>query len=206
MAAFAEMGVMGELIRGLDEMGWLLPTPIQQEAIPLILGGGDVLGAAETGTGKTGAFGIPLLQLMHEELAAAAAPAGGAGKAKEAKPTIRMSTEDKEALFNVDAAGTMCSATSPAAWGGGRANVCIKQGKYFYEVVCAKVGGTVRVGFSSAAGSYELGTCPNGFGYGGTAKKSNSKQFVDYGSPYSEVCNSENSSQWWIYIVNILGL
>ena len=204
--AFAEMGVMGELIRGLDEMGWLLPTPIQQEAIPLILGGGDVLGAAETGTGKTGAFGIPLLQLMHEELAGASAPAGGAGKAKETKPIICMSTEDKEALFNVDAAGTMCSATSPAAWGGGRGNVCIKQGKYFFEVVCAKVGGTVRVGFSSAAGSYELGTCPNGFGYGGTAKKSNSKQFVDYGSPYSEVCNSENSSQWWIYIVNILGL
>jgi len=189
MAAFAEMGVMGEVIRGLDEIGWLLPTPIQQEAIPLILGGGDVLGAAETGTGKTGAFGIPLLQLMHEQLTTGAEPvggAGGAGKAKEAKPAIRMSMEDKEALFNVDAAGTMCSATSPAAWGGGRANICVKQGKYFFEVVCAKVGGTVRVGFSTAAGSYNLGTCPNGFGYGGTAKKSNSKQFVDYGSPYSE--------------------
>jgi hypothetical protein len=49
MAAFAECGVMPEIIRSLDELGWQLPTPIQQEAVPLILGGGDVLGAAETG-------------------------------------------------------------------------------------------------------------------------------------------------------------
>ena len=54
MAAFAECGVMPEIIRALDELGWQLPTPIQQDAVPLILGGGDVLGAAETGTGKTG--------------------------------------------------------------------------------------------------------------------------------------------------------
>jgi hypothetical protein len=124
-----------------------------------------------------------------EQLTTFAEPAGGAGgagKAREAKPAIRMSMDDKAAIFNVDAAGTMCSATSPQAWGGGRANICVKQGKYFFEVVCAKVKGTVRVGFSTAAGSYNLGTCPNGFGYGGTAKKSNSKQFVDYGSPYSE--------------------
>ena len=40
---------MPEIIRALDELGWQLPTPIQQEAVPLILGGGDVLGAAETG-------------------------------------------------------------------------------------------------------------------------------------------------------------
>jgi ATP-dependent RNA helicase DDX1 len=41
--------VQPELIRAVDAMGWLLPTPIQAEAIPLILGGGDVMGAAETG-------------------------------------------------------------------------------------------------------------------------------------------------------------
>ncbi len=184
MAAFAELGVMGEIIRGLDEIGWMLPTPIQQEAIPLILGGGDVMGAAETGTGKTGAFGIPLIQLMHENLTSAAQPASG--RAREAAPEIRMSMEDKEALFNVDASGSMCSATSQAAWGGGRANVCMKQGKYFFEVTCAKVGGTVRVGVSTAAGAYNLGTCANGFGYGGTAKKSNGGKFVEYGMPYSE--------------------
>ena len=122
MAAFAELGVMGEIIRSLEEIGWMLPTPIQQEAIPLILGGGDVMGAAETGTGKTGAFGIPLLQLIHENLTNTAQE-GRAAKDKTVKPEIRMSAEDKEALFNVDGSGLMCSATSQAAWGGGRANI-----------------------------------------------------------------------------------
>ena len=45
-----------------------LPTAIQYECIPLILGGGDVLAAAETGSGKTGAFGLPILQVVHESI------------------------------------------------------------------------------------------------------------------------------------------
>lgn len=45
-----------------------LPTPVQTEAIPLILGGGDVMAAAETGSGKTGAFVLPILQTVHEVL------------------------------------------------------------------------------------------------------------------------------------------
>lgn len=45
-----------------------LPTDVQAEAIPLILGGGDVLMAAETGSGKTGAFCIPILQIVWETL------------------------------------------------------------------------------------------------------------------------------------------
>ncbi len=46
-----------------------LPTPVQSESIPLILGGGDVMVAAETGSGKTGAFALPILQVVHETLA-----------------------------------------------------------------------------------------------------------------------------------------
>ena len=45
-----------------------LPTPVQSESVPLILGGGDVMVAAETGSGKTGAFALPVLQLVHETL------------------------------------------------------------------------------------------------------------------------------------------
>ena len=68
MSAFEEMGVMPELIRAVEEQGWLLPTPVQQEAVPLVLGGGDVLAAAETGSGKTGAFALPVLQIAHEAI------------------------------------------------------------------------------------------------------------------------------------------
>ena len=49
-------------------MTYRLPTDIQQEAIPLILGGGDVLMAAETGSGKTGAFSLPVLQIVWETI------------------------------------------------------------------------------------------------------------------------------------------
>ena len=52
--------------QAVEELGWLLPTPVQAESVPLILTGGDVLAAAETGSGKTGAFAIPILQVVHE--------------------------------------------------------------------------------------------------------------------------------------------
>ncbi|MEQ2167558.1 hypothetical protein GOODEAATRI_005290 [Goodea atripinnis] len=68
MAAFSEMGVMPEIAQAVEEMDWLLPTDIQAESIPLILGGGDVLMAAETGSGKTGAFSIPVIQIVYETL------------------------------------------------------------------------------------------------------------------------------------------
>ncbi|KOO34185.1 RNA helicase [Chrysochromulina tobinii] len=68
MAAFAELGLDAPIVRAVEDLGWLLPTPVQQEAIPLILGGGDVMAAAETGSGKTGAFALPVLQICHEAL------------------------------------------------------------------------------------------------------------------------------------------
>jgi ATP-dependent RNA helicase DDX1 len=57
------IGLMPELIRAVDELQWQLPTDIQDEAIPLILGGGDVMAAAETGSGKTAAFSLPMIQV-----------------------------------------------------------------------------------------------------------------------------------------------
>ena len=60
--------MLPEIGKAVDDMGWGLPTDIQSEAIPLILGGGDVLLAAETGSGKTGAFCLPVLQITWESL------------------------------------------------------------------------------------------------------------------------------------------
>lgn len=64
MTAFSEFGVMPEIVRAVEDMEWLLPTDVQAEAIPLILGGGDVLMAAETGSGKTGVRAIFLRFLL----------------------------------------------------------------------------------------------------------------------------------------------
>jgi ATP-dependent RNA helicase DeaD len=59
--SFRELGLSEPLIRVLDEIGYEIPTPIQSQAIPLLMQGRDILGHAPTGTGKTAAFALPLL-------------------------------------------------------------------------------------------------------------------------------------------------
>ncbi len=62
MSAFNDLGLAPEIQQALDELGYQEPSPIQEKAIPELLGGHDVIGQAQTGTGKTAAFGLPLLQ------------------------------------------------------------------------------------------------------------------------------------------------
>ncbi len=64
--SFAELGLAAPLLRALDAQGYSTPTPIQAQAIPPALEGRDVLGCAQTGTGKTAAFALPLLQRLME--------------------------------------------------------------------------------------------------------------------------------------------
>lgn len=61
---FNDLGMSPALLRALEELGHTTPTPIQMRTIPPLLNGRDVLGQAQTGTGKTGAFALPLLQLL----------------------------------------------------------------------------------------------------------------------------------------------
>jgi ATP-dependent RNA helicase RhlE len=63
---FNQLGLTAELLRAVDEKGYQEVTPIQQQAIPLILEGRDVLAAAQTGTGKTAGFTLPLLQKLQQ--------------------------------------------------------------------------------------------------------------------------------------------
>ncbi|HEY2334862.1 MAG TPA: DEAD/DEAH box helicase [Solirubrobacterales bacterium] len=64
MTAFKDLGLSPQIQQALDELGFEDPTPIQEQAIPELLGGHDVIGQAQTGTGKTAAFGLPLLQYL----------------------------------------------------------------------------------------------------------------------------------------------
>jgi ATP-dependent RNA helicase DDX1 len=79
---FDSLGLMAELVRSVDEQGWILPSDVQDEAIPLILGGGDVMVASETGSGKTAAFGLPMIQCVHERLRQSLDYKAGKGKGK----------------------------------------------------------------------------------------------------------------------------
>lgn len=62
--AFTALGLSDALAFGVQEMGYLEPTPIQKGAIPIVLQGGDVIGSAQTGTGKTAAFALPIIQRL----------------------------------------------------------------------------------------------------------------------------------------------
>ena len=70
-ASFASLGLRAELLRALTDEGYETPTPVQAQAIPPILQGRDVLAGAQTGTGKTAAFTLPLLQRLSATTAAA---------------------------------------------------------------------------------------------------------------------------------------
>src|SRR5262245_20780831 len=67
MTKFSDLRLSEPVLQALEELGYEDPTPIQEQAIPELLDGHDVIGQAQTGTGKTAAFGLPLLQYLDPE-------------------------------------------------------------------------------------------------------------------------------------------
>jgi superfamily II DNA/RNA helicase len=71
---FDELGLSPEILQAISEAGYTAPTPIQAQAIPFVLMGRDVLGCAQTGTGKTASFTLPMLEILHNGRAKARMP------------------------------------------------------------------------------------------------------------------------------------
>src|ERR1700749_3182502 len=65
--SFSKLGLSNAMVDGVKAMGYLDPTPIQLRAIPLILGGQDGIGSAQTGTGKTAAFALSIVSMLGEQ-------------------------------------------------------------------------------------------------------------------------------------------
>ncbi|CAG9559092.1 unnamed protein product [Danaus chrysippus] len=185
MTAFEEFGVLPELGKAIDEMEWTLPTDVQAEAIPLILGGGDVLMAAETGSGKTGAFCLPILQIVWETLKDI--QDGKTSRVIQAVSSeCTMSFFDRTDALAVTPDGLRCQSRDFNAWHGCRATKGVHtKGVYYYEATVTDEG-LCRVGWSAQGARLDLGTDRLGFGFGGTGKKSNCKQFDDYGEAYGK--------------------
>src|SRR5467141_4006541 len=76
---FEDLRLSEPLLRAVRSEGYIQPTPIQIQAIPHLLAGRDLLGCAQTGTGKTAAFALPMLQRLGGDGAAAKRPAGPRG-------------------------------------------------------------------------------------------------------------------------------
>ena len=65
---FEDLGLSYSLVKGIRDVGYVNPTLIQQQSIPSILAGHDVVGSAETGTGKTAGFVLPMLQILDRSV------------------------------------------------------------------------------------------------------------------------------------------
>ena len=78
---FEDLSLSKSIQRAVFEEGYTEPTPIQEKAIPLVLAGRDLIGCAQTGTGKTAAFAIPIIHQVHRIV-------GSSKKAKEIRALI----------------------------------------------------------------------------------------------------------------------
>jgi len=65
MTTFADLGLDPDILEAVHDVGYESPTPIQEQAIPTLLRGLDMIGQAQTGSGKTAAFGLPMLQYVN---------------------------------------------------------------------------------------------------------------------------------------------
>ena len=180
MSAFLELGVMPEIVQAIEEMDWLLPTDVQAEAIPLILGGGDVLMAAETGSGKTGAFCLPILQIVQETLINQLE-----GKSSRAPQKCILNYWDREEQMAISRDGLVCQSRDKG-WQGCRTTWgVVEEDRYYYEATVSDEG-LCRIGWSTQEGRLELGKDDMGYGFGGTGKKSFNSQFDEYGEKFGK--------------------
>jgi ATP-dependent RNA helicase RhlE len=95
--SFDSLGLSEPLLRAVNELGYTVPTPIQTQAIPAVLNGGDLLAGAQTGTGKTAGFTLPILQRLSE----APAPVAGARRPVRAlilTPTRELAAQVEESV------------------------------------------------------------------------------------------------------------
>jgi len=95
---FSELGLCEELLRAVAEQGYTEPTPIQSKAIPAILLGKDVMGAAQTGTGKTAGFTLPLLQRLKQHASTSVSPARHPVRALILTPTRELAAQVFESV------------------------------------------------------------------------------------------------------------
>ena len=72
---FQDLGLSDEILRAVGDAGYDTPTPIQAQAIPYVLMNRDIMGCAQTGTGKTASFTLPMIDILRKDAHALACPA-----------------------------------------------------------------------------------------------------------------------------------
>ena len=129
--SFDSLGLSAELLRAVSEQGYTTPTPIQAQAIPVVLAGKDLLAAAQTGTGKTAGFTLPLLEILNKK---------GAGRAVRCLilvPTRELAAQVQE---SVRVYGKYKPLRSTTIFGGVNINPQIQELRRGVDIVVATPG------------------------------------------------------------------
>ncbi|MEX3526056.1 MAG: DEAD/DEAH box helicase [Burkholderia sp.] len=92
-ATFDQFGLAPDILKAIAEQGYTTPTPIQAKAIPVVLAGRDVMGAAQTGTGKTASFSLPIIQRLLPQASSSASPARHPVRALILTPTRELADQ-----------------------------------------------------------------------------------------------------------------
>ncbi|CAN7455307.1 DEAD/DEAH box helicase [Trinickia sp. LjRoot230] len=93
IATFDHFGLAPDILKAIAEQGYTTPTPIQAQAIPVVLAGRDVMGAAQTGTGKTASFSLPIIQRLLPHASTSASPARHPVRALILTPTRELADQ-----------------------------------------------------------------------------------------------------------------
>ena len=96
--SFADLKLAPEILKALTESGYTTPTPVQAQAIPLVLEGSDLMAGAQTGTGKTAAFVLPMLQKLLPHASSSTSPARHAVRALILVPTRELAIQVEESV------------------------------------------------------------------------------------------------------------
>jgi ATP-dependent RNA helicase RhlE len=136
--SFSSLGLSDALVRAVNAHGYTTPTPIQTKAIPAVLAGGDLLAGAQTGTGKTAGFVLPMLQ----RLSTSGAPPGGRASRKPLRALILTPTRELAAQVeeSVRVYGKFLTLTSAVVFGGVGINPQTAQLKRGVDILVATPG------------------------------------------------------------------
>lgn len=131
--SFDTLGLSADILRAVSEQGYTTPTPVQRQAIPAILDGGDIMAGAQTGTGKTAGFTLPLLQRLSESANASR----GQVRALVLTPTRELAAQVAESVKNY---GKYLPLRSTVVFGGVKINPQIQTLRRGVEILVATPG------------------------------------------------------------------
>ncbi|HYR37487.1 MAG TPA: DEAD/DEAH box helicase, partial [Burkholderiales bacterium] len=137
MSSFDQLGLIAPLLQAVRDLGYEKPTPVQEQAIPLVLAGRDLMAGAQTGTGKTAAFALPILQRFAPLASASTSPARHPVRALVLAPTRELAVQVAESFRDY---GKHLPLRSTVVYGGVDMNAQIAELRRGVEVLVATPG------------------------------------------------------------------